>query len=134
MKPEDSGPTQAYEGSVYDSSLESSTPVELTVSRGKWSPLHLNKWVLRFVAATAALVVLTGSGALIVRGLEGEKRQAQNNSATNYQVSNVSVEGVKASNLQVGQADHIAVNGQLRVSNTVVLSPMSAPATPVTGQ
>jgi fibronectin-binding autotransporter adhesin len=88
------------------------------------------------VVATALILLLGGSG-LLLSSLHGSKQpnQPTRPKADNYAVSNLSLQGVRASQqLQVGDADHLVINGQLQVSSGLVIFPTTAPTAPTVGQ
>ncbi|HSX45787.1 MAG TPA: hypothetical protein VLG27_02150, partial [Candidatus Saccharimonadia bacterium] len=94
---------------------------------------------MAFIVAISSLVVIAlisiGS-LLLLKSHNTQANQQQTSQISNFASGNLSTSGLKinATQLQVGQADHLAVNGQLRVSNTVVLAPTGAPSNPTAGQ
>jgi hypothetical protein len=136
MSPEDNSLEKTYAGSEYDSSLESSGTATVSVAapqpKARWSPLRFSRLAFGVIALAITVTLLIGAGSLVMNGLN---RGKQAKTQASYSVGNLSVQGVKpTTKLQVGEADHLAVNGQLRVSNTIVLAPTSVPDSPVIGQ
>jgi fibronectin-binding autotransporter adhesin len=140
MNPDNNSSNSGYEGSAYDSSLESPAVLQpVSSSAGEPVPnrrllsFQYRKKILLVNGIVLLLIALIGAAGFY---LTASKAPSGNNpKATNYAASSLPVGNVKASaQLQVGEADHLTVNGQLRVGNTLVLSPTATPTSPVTGQ
>ena len=138
--PEEDNSLDASGGSkLYDatsSSLETTAPVVQSIpARRRPSLFKFNR--LAFTVTGGALAAIA-----IIVGIAFLFNQAQNSKANeiagkkgSYDVSTISTNGVEKNDaLKVGTADSLDVNGQLQVSNTVVLTPTSAPTAPEAGQ
>jgi hypothetical protein len=140
MAADNTSPNSDYEGSTYDSSLESPPALQPVSSsdngpipRQPWLPLQYRKKILLVNALILLLVAGIGAAGFFVVG--SKTPLGSNPKATNYATSSLPVEKVKGNaQLQVGEANHLTINGQVNVGNTLVLSPTATPASPVTGQ
>ncbi|HVX48238.1 MAG TPA: hypothetical protein VHA05_02685, partial [Candidatus Saccharimonadales bacterium] len=104
-------------------------------SRGDSSPFSYNGRAFLVTAAALALILLIGVGSWFLVGSQrGKSDQGQGPnsyaSGSNLQLNDVGGE----QQLKVGEASQLTVNGQLQVSNTLVLKPMSRPSAPSAGQ
>ena len=136
MPEEDKSLEEGYQGSSYSSSLETAAPQvqQVVVKRG--TPLfRFNKLAFMVTGAAAvAIFVIAGLG-FWFNHIQQSKAETVAANKGKYTSKSLSLQGVKPDNsLQVGQADTLAVNGQLKVSNTIVLAPTTAPSSAVTGQ
>ncbi|MHB1865152.1 MAG: hypothetical protein ACYCPS_03245 [Candidatus Saccharimonadales bacterium] len=152
MNPEDNSLESGYDASAYNSSLEgkpgevTTAPAVATVPGEDYKPKHLNISLFRFnkiaalLTVTAlTLILLIGGGLLIYDKFHNNsKTPAYNSEEANgtYKVgSNLSVGQANSSQLlQLGQASQIQINGQLTVNKNIVLTPTSAPSSPVPGE
>ena len=154
MKPQDSPIGLSYDDMTSGLSLEApepTSPVPVveppagSVQSGGSQPspkrllpkFQYNKRALLITGLTllAAIGLSITAGVLI--NSHNHKKQALSNAqkAASYGVSTLPLSGVGANQqLQVGEADHLAINGQLRVGNTLVLTPTAQPTAPITGQ
>src|SRR4051812_21430673 len=90
------------------------------------SPFRVSKIAL---AAAASLVVLGLVAGLIILLLAGHKNPNADSANTDFSVTNLQLRNVKPNTqLEVGNAERLRVNGQLEVRNTLVLTPGNAPA------
>ncbi len=148
MPPEDNSLEEKYEGSVYDSSLESNTPTPVVLSPVAQEPqpqesqfldshplMHFNKLAFLISTVAVAVIVVIGGTAALLNNLHS-KKSGQNNAQTNgYAVKRLSLQGIGSpGQLQVGRAEYLTVNGQLKVSNTLVLTPTVVPSSATAGQ
>ena len=136
MESEDNSLDQAYENSSYDSSLEGSNSgnVPADLKRPSRSPFRFNKAAFLVTAISLVVIVVIGLASLAV-GNYFKKSNQPAKGVNDYAVSNLSLNNVKgAAQLSVGQADHLAVNGQLEVSNTLVIAPTERPTEATAGQ
>jgi ACR3 family arsenite efflux pump ArsB len=143
MNESDNSLEQSYEDSSLNSSLESkvspqaTTDVDNVISRSS-SPFRYNKTPFVITGVALAIIVLVAVGSLLLTGLH--KGGSTNNESAAQKVASYAVGSLPTQDVQgnaqlkLGEADHLAVNGQLQVSNTLVLSPTPTPTTPVTGQ
>jgi hypothetical protein len=143
MDPEGNKLSQNSDSPTLDSSLDSSNSIVLPTSksrRERISVFRFNKTAFWATTMAVVLAVLIGVGTLLISELtSGNKGTPVNNqttnSASNFGVSSLPISGLKASNqLELGEANQLAVNGQLDVNNTLVLTPSSAPSSPAIGQ
>ncbi len=97
----------------------------------------LSRGLKRLFLINAAIIGAMGLIASITLLLVHNQGTKTNyvSSASNYKVTSVPVKSVDAaSQLQLGSATQLSVNGQLQIGNTIVLAPTSAPTNPETGQ
>jgi fibronectin-binding autotransporter adhesin len=133
-----------YENSQIDSSLESSSleasssavsqSAELGSSKvQKLNLLKFNRRALIITSSALGLIAVIAVAAIVFGG--SSKNNANHQVAANYTVGAVAVKPVPAEQaLEVGKADHLAINGQLRVTNTVVIAPTTTPTDASKGQ
>ncbi len=143
MQPEDDSFEHDLESTPYESSLETNTqspqlpPME-AVHHGLFSTTRYRKTTTIVGCIAISIILLIGIVSYIFSNLPSDKHQGnENNSqpASNYPVTTVPLQGIKVSGqLELGEANHLAINGQLEVNNTVVLAPTGTPSSPVTGQ
>ncbi len=149
MELEQNSLESSYDGTAYNSSLESSGPTQNLPQSGMNSsvpeaPLPPHRSSIFKFDRTAFLITGCAVMFILAFGVGGillSARHAKNptnsvrNQVNNYSVGKLSIENVQPNaELGVGQADHLSVNGQLKVSNTLVLSPTSTPTSPSAGQ
>ena len=150
IQPADDSLNQSYEGSVYDSSLElpvasmtsaAMTPVSATqVSpMQRFSAFKFNRTAFMITMATISFIVLVGIGSFFTSHLASNSKAPTTQSSIHptdkYNVGSLPLQGLKVTaDLQVDGVNHLAINGQLEVNNTIVITPTTAPSAPVTGQ
>jgi len=141
MAPENNSSNSAYEGLPYDSSLDSLPDPQAPVVGGSSRPrppLLRRKTLFVINGAVLLLIIIIGAVSFfLANGSQGNgstnAQKAAN--ASNYAASSLPVNNVKASQqLQVGESDHLTINGQVIVGNTLVLAPTATPSNPTTGQ
>ena len=132
---------QAYEGSRYDSSLESSspqlTPVPGLPSANRLADSRRNKPMFIVSLVAVALISALGVATLLFSSAHPNDQSAQSQApqAANYAVKSLPLQGVKDNTqLEVGEANRLSINGQLSVNGTFVIKPTTAPVNPVAGQ
>ncbi|MFI5271293.1 MAG: hypothetical protein ACHQT9_04600, partial [Candidatus Saccharimonadales bacterium] len=143
MKPKRFGIDNNLEESEYNSSLE--MPVAgVKVDHYKeehqhdvsQSPLRYNKSAFIFTLIVLVFIILIGAGSYVLTGFSSNNQSATSTNAqklANYGVSNIPLSKVTNNQqIQVGTAN-LAVNGQLQVNKTLVLTPGTAPSTKTTG-
>jgi hypothetical protein len=144
MNPADNSLEQGYEGSVYNSSLEGSTPkyssnVHSDAYKG-YSLFRHNKTTFYVTLFAILTVAVIGGSVLILNILHSNnKNNPSLSSATpsgSYSSgSTLPLQQVKDSQqIQLSQVSELDVNGKLNVGKTLILSPTAAPTSPVTGQ
>jgi hypothetical protein len=150
MNPDGNSLETGYDSSAYSSSLEASSTVP-SVSTTQAAPklpykarrlniplFRLNKVAFFITFAALTLIVFIGGAFLIYDKVHHNKALNSTSTEANgtYKVGgSLSVQQASdAALLQLGQVNKLSVNGQLSVSNSVVLNPSSAPSTPVAGQ
>jgi len=138
----------SYEKSQYDSVLESEASMvsvndgasSYTRTRGRNASLvarvnlfGFNGRALVLTGAAVLFVMLTGAGALFFGGKNAASKQ---DSGASYPISSLQVQGLdaRAASLQISDADHLQINGQLTVTKSVVLAPEAQPGTGTPGQ
>ncbi|MDL2342516.1 MAG: hypothetical protein QFB87_05585, partial [Patescibacteria group bacterium] len=138
-----------YSGSAYDSALElpeigattvsnaaayaTTTPVKRAAAA---SPFRFNKLAVIITAGVIAVIVLVGTvGAMLSGHHTGSGKTSDGNGSGNYAVGSIPLQRITENkDLSVGQADHLTINGELRVRDTLVLAPSAAPLSPTAGQ
>jgi fibronectin-binding autotransporter adhesin len=136
MQPEDNSLDGSNQSSAYSSSLETTAPVVTSVPiRRRPSLFKFNRMAFTVTGATLAAIVLIAGAAFLINNIQNTKADSIASKQGSYDVGTLPVNGVKQTDqLSVGTADRLAVNGQLNVSNTVVLTPTSTPSAPEAGQ
>jgi hypothetical protein len=137
---EDKDLERGYQGSNYDSSLEAGTSIDATssssqdvvVSAGRRSPFRFNRTA---IVISLMAVSLIGVIAAISMLLGNKNKDSQVQVAKKFPVSKVSIDGLSASN-QLGFEDirQLAINGQLKINDSLVITPTGASSNPVLGQ
>ncbi len=139
MDPNKDSDRQVFSGSAADSSLESIASVIEDAKDSKWhrrSVLRFNRPALLASLAAICAIAVIAVGALLINQLEASNQSKSSIlNSTHFNTTKVSTQGVSnPGSLNVGEADHLTVNGQLKVANTLVLSPTSSPNSPTAGQ
>jgi hypothetical protein len=132
----------------YDSSLETAptTPTpQPTIQEGgepphrrlkRFSALKHRKALLIVNGIVLLLIILIGAVSYFISNSAKQGGSPTSTSKpTNYATSSLSVKNVPTSQkLQIGQASQLAINGQVTVGNTLVLTPTATPTSPTLGQ
>src|SRR6202051_1324395 len=144
MQPPNDSLEQSYESLSYDSSLEAQgalqtvkAPVVGNARHTSLSPFRYNKLAFLITGAILVIIIMIGITSLLLTSLYGHKPASPSNAQRidSYAVGKLSNQVASSSEkLQIGQANQLAVNGQLQVSNTLVISPTTTPSKPLTGQ
>ena len=141
MEPENTNLNQNSADPAYGGNLESEVPVTAVFQPpGPNIPQSLfryNRRAFLLTSATVAAIILIAVASLLLNGSQSGKKSSQSAGpqANNYAVASLPLGGVKvADKLQLGEADKLVINGQLRVSNSLVLTPQTEPANPTAGQ
>jgi hypothetical protein len=131
-------------GSYVGSSLEAPATATIIEEKPKFdlkntlSLFRFNKLAFFISSAAIVLILVIGTAAALLTS--GHSHNTGNGSSdqgkgSSFATSTLSLSGINTNSaLQVGQVDHLSVNGQLRVEDTLVLTPRTAPTAPVTGQ
>ena len=94
---------------------------------------RFNRKAAWFTGLALVVVALTGTSLLALTGHITGKSNAPKSNV--YGVTSLSLSGSENNpTLQVGPAEHLDINGQLRVNNTLVVTPTDTPSSPVLGQ
>ncbi len=129
-----------------DSSLESdmtisSSSSQPTYPKSSSSPNSLfryNKTAFLATSSALAIIVLIGLTTFVLSSFNRHSSTPPINASeptSKYNNESVPLQGLKVSNqLEIGEADHLAVNGQLQVNDTLILSPTNVPTSPVPGE
>lgn len=133
---------QSYSGSAYDSSLEAGgttvvpLPAVEEIRHDNFSPFKLNKAAFLITGAALAVIALIVGIAFVLSSLGGKPSNGTANSQQpdNFAVSTPALSDLGDGQLQVQSADTLAINGQLKVNKTLVLTPTNAPAAPTAGE
>lgn len=101
------------------------------------SPFRFNRLAFIITGTALAVIVLLGIGSLmLLHKSGGPDRSSPGGQAGSYayggSLSFDNGQGIPQA--QTGQSDQLTINGRLKVENSLVLAPMSAPASPVAGQ
>jgi hypothetical protein len=138
MRNEDNGSENSLDtasSSIIESSLESTperSPELPSHVPSKRLPFHFNKLALIATGSSMLLIVVIGVAALL---LTGSHSKTTENNSDKFPIANVSLSKVQSpTTLALGQASKLSVNGQLRVNNTLVLTPTNQPNSPISGQ
>jgi fibronectin-binding autotransporter adhesin len=149
MKPPDNGLEQTPDSLAYSSSLETQPAVQASVTTSANSPTPLtprrkpvslfryNKTALVITLVTLLVIALIGGGGFLLSSRHGAKQSGETAGpkADDYAISSLPLQGLQPNQqLQVGGTDHLVVNGQLQVSNGLVIAPTAAPTAPTAGQ
>jgi trimeric autotransporter adhesin len=139
----------SYQGSSLDSSLESPAdavtgfqdlpPLPPEPKRSFWHQLLAFRRRKALIVINGIILLVIGligtAGFLLSGGGGGSPNGSATKKIANYATSSLPTQNVKASTqLQVSSADHLAINGQVTVGNTLVLTPTGTPTNPITGQ
>ena len=110
-------------------------PKPLPPKKPRFAAFRSNRKLLSVTAAAIAGFIVIGGVAGLLALLGGHKAPTAASKLNNYSVGSLSVKGVKTgSQLKIGEADQLAINGQLEVANTIVVNPTNAPKNAVKGQ
>ncbi|MEK7059424.1 MAG: hypothetical protein AAB971_01565, partial [Patescibacteria group bacterium] len=141
MEQADNSLDESFDGAKSASELESEPTVAgSTLPKkvpAKASVFKFNKLAFLITGISVLIIGLMIIGAMMLSNSANAKKAKSSGTEriNNYAVTSLPLQGVKGSErLQIGEAGHLAVNGQLKVSNTLVLSPSSAPVSPTSGQ
>lgn len=99
------------------------------------SLFKFNKLAFLVTGGALALIVTVIGVSLFVNGIKNKSDDTVTSQKGKFTVKKLSIDKVSEdTSLKVGNSDKLSVNGQLKVSNTLVLAPTSAPSTPIAGQ
>lgn len=141
-------PAQTFNGSAYDSSLEDSSPTVVGggsqyggrigsgFGKKSLSPLTYNRKAMAITGAALAMILLIGVSAFSFNVYYARKA-ASKISSDNFKVGKLDTTDLKESTTKaISEAEHLDINGQLQVGNTIILTPTQAPnpATATAGQ
>ena len=143
MRPEDNGLESGSGAFQYNSSLEGGyqTPVVSKTPVGSQklgiSLFKFNKLAIIITVSTLLFVGLIGGGAIIY-----DKAHSKNSSLNSLEANGAYKNGStlsvnqtqQADLLTLGQVNQVAVNGQLTVNRTLVLTPSTTPTSPIAGE
>ena len=101
--------------------------------RRRPSLFKFNKLAFLVTGGALALILLVSVAGIVFTNLRNKDNEVTSQKGK-FTVSKLSVNNVDQNQLQVEQADKLNVNGQLKVSNTLVLAPTTAPSAPTVGQ
>ncbi len=135
---EDELSTESLEPSAAGEQLESAGDDEDRVTtgrQGQFSLFRFNKLAFAVTGAALAIIALIGGGSTLLLSRHNAKVGQSGNPAASYAVGSLPLNKVSGSEqLQIGEASHLTVNGQLKVTDSLVLAPMSVPSAPTAGQ
>ena len=136
MGPEDSSLEQHYVIPDYATTLVNPPPDApvVKVSRAP-SLFKFNRRAFLITGGTVSLILLIVGGVLGVSYLQNSTVKEPSRGEGSYSVSKLTVGDVSDDELKVVSASEtLAVNGQLQIKNTLVLSPGGVPTNPTAGQ
>ncbi|HVV66665.1 MAG TPA: hypothetical protein VHB72_01160, partial [Candidatus Saccharimonadales bacterium] len=113
-------------------------PPEATDAAGTYlSPFRYNRTAFLITGAAIVIVLLIGAGSWLLSGKQRNNAgEANLNNASQYATgSDLKLNDIKGnSQLEVGPAETLTVNGELRANDTLVVAPTSQPQNPSLGQ
>ncbi|HEX5744048.1 MAG TPA: hypothetical protein VFX84_01200, partial [Candidatus Saccharimonadales bacterium] len=112
-------------------------PEDETRPRKGFSPFNLNRAALMVTSFAMVIIMLIGGLSFMFIGRSGNQaKQTPEQKVSGYAVgSKLSLSSISSNpQLEVGQADSLSINGQLKVADSLVLAPTTAPAQPQTGE
>ncbi len=132
----------------YGESLEAQAPIQATSQTARMTPsdeivtpthrpsYRVNGTAIVVTGVALLLIVAALLGGLFLSGRQAsDPQKAAIEKVNNYKVTEVSVKEVRSNpSIGLGRVDKLSVNGQLKVSDTLVLTPTSVPQSPTTGQ
>ncbi|MEK7600187.1 MAG: hypothetical protein AAB462_04095, partial [Patescibacteria group bacterium] len=138
MEQADNSLDESFDGAGSAASLET-TPADAAAAakkaKTKTPVFRFNKSAFTITGITILMIALMALGGWMLSNAARAKQAKSLDKVNNYAVTSLPLQDVKGGEqLQIGEAGHLAVNGQLKVSNTLVLSPSTAPASPTSGQ
>lgn len=105
-----------------------------SAKRFKIGPVN-NRVAVSLLAAVLGLLILVGGGALLLSSPSANKtNDTRGIDFAKYGAGSLSLSGLKQDSLLMGQANHVAINGQLIVNDGLVITPTAEPKTAVLGQ
>jgi hypothetical protein len=111
---------------------------ELLASRknDRFSLFRLNRLALGVTASVVALILLVGGGALFLTSHQANGGATDDQLANNYTAgTSIKLAGAGVgSPLGLNEINQLTVNGQLQLSDTVVVKPTARPSSPQAGQ
>ena len=136
MGPEDTSLDQHYEIPDYATTLVNPPPDAAPIKVKRMPSLYqFNRRALLISMATVITIMLIVGLAFGYSLLKDANAKDVTSKEGSYSVGSVSVNGVENDQLKVvTSSETLAVNGQLQVKNTLVLSPSGAPTNPTAGQ
>ncbi len=131
----------SLDDSFDDSTLELQ-PVALTsddrvFKPNRFSAFSNNKKAFLVTGIGMAVIVTIGLASLLLSALHATKQpdQAVDSKVNSFAISSLPLQDVTTDQgLTLSEAGHLSINGQLKVSNGVVLSPTGVPSDPTAGQ
>jgi hypothetical protein len=127
--------SSALESAPQNDHLVRSEPV--AISRGdRFSLFRLNRLAIGVTATVLVIILLVGGSTLFLTAHRANSGQSDDQRAASYP-SGTSLklnEAQAGSQLRLGEASQLTVNGQLQLSDTVVVKPTARPSSPQTGQ
>src|SRR5579871_3503841 len=138
MQPKEDNSLEQSPSEVYGAanSLENPSSAVISDSTNADSGIYRQRSFLRFnklafsvTFIVVVLILLMGGAGYLLSQKAGKSNKTSSGVENQFATTNVALQNLKVSDqLQVGQTDHLAINGQLQVNSTLVLLPTSAPA------
>jgi hypothetical protein len=136
MGPEDTSIDQHYEIPDYNSTLEN-PPAYVKAMKVRHMPslFQFNRKATLITSAALLTILLVVGVGFGLNQIQNAKADDVTSKAGSYDVKTISVNNVNGDQIKViSGADSLAVNGQLQINSTLVLTPSGAPTNPVAGQ
>ncbi|MEK7594902.1 MAG: hypothetical protein AAB436_04675, partial [Patescibacteria group bacterium] len=146
MEPENKNPREIYRSPAYGSSLELQPVVQSTEALTSAPPpryngptlrlLKFNRSALYITGAVALILLLFGTAGLFLADLaSGGNKPTKTSGTDSYAVGSIPLSDVKTNKeLQSGEMNKLAINGELKVNRAFIMTPTSVPQTPTAGQ
>ena len=118
------------------SAVTRTVPADEKVTPSHRPAYKVNSTAMVITGVSLLLIVVVGLGGLFISGRQAaDPQKAAIEKVNNYKVSEVSVKEVRTNpSIGLGRVDKLSVNGQLKVSDTLILTPTSVPQSATRGQ
>jgi hypothetical protein len=132
----DSGAAQAAAAAASDQLSVSDDDNDERGRRSKpFSLFRFNRVAFLTTSGAMAVIALLVVGGFLLAHFASNKAAKSTQLGANYNVGKLQLGEIKPNGeLELGAASQLAVNGVLRVNNTIVVTPTTMPSAPVTGQ
>ena len=115
------------------------TEIPTLVPNTRFTVFRLNRTALLVTALVISFIFLIGISSFAYDNLTSKQSHTSsgsNSPTSRYSVGDLPLQKLNSSTTQIklGSADELAINGQLIVNDTLILSPTTTPSTPIIGQ